>query len=127
MRTIEMCVIAIMLVALSLAVCGCQEAQTLQERWGRGEPSAVFQSFFGNDNNARLNFVQMQLINKQIQDVNELAGRVRALEFENPAELAERVRKLEETAVTIYDPNEWILEAKGESPIDYDKIKWMAR
>ena len=76
---------------------GCNEAQQSPPKiYGQGELPADYQSLFGNDNIARLSFVHTQWINKQVQDVNELATRVRALEMENPAELAERVRKLEE-------------------------------
>ena len=93
----ELLIIIAILLALALVVCGgCNEAQQVpQQVWGQGELPADYQTLFGNSNIARLVYVQTQRVNKQIQDVNELASRVRFLETENPTELAERVRKLE--------------------------------
>ena len=112
MRTIEMCVIVIILTILSLVMCGCEEAQQ-QRLWGQGDPPADYQRMFGNSNIARLNFVQTNTINEmraalygvdnrgvdgKIEHTQGIIERVRALEVENPAELAKRVRKLEEVA-----------------------------
>lgn len=59
-----------------------------QQVWGQGAPSSEWQGFFGNDNMAKLNFVQTQTLNKQGQIM---------------AELVERVRRLE--VITAVDPN----------------------
>ena len=70
---------------------GCQESQ----RWGQGNPPAEYQALFGNDNTARLNFKQQQTLDTYRLAIVELADRLKVLEQENPAELAERVSKLE--------------------------------
>lgn len=77
----------ILIMAAIALLSGCQEERK-QGKWGEGDPPAKFQNIFGNENNARLNFIQSQAI-------SELATRVRTLEAENPAELAKRVQKLE--------------------------------
>lgn len=87
MKRIELYVVMIILLAFSLVATGCQEPQQ-SKVWGEGELSANWQSFFGNGNLARLNFVQTQALNKQGQAM---------------AELVERVRKLEDRP--FYDPN----------------------
>ncbi len=82
MRTV---ILVAILIVLALVVCGCNEAQQ-KAVWGQGELPTGWQSFFGSDNTARLNFVQTNTINKQGQSITELAERVRLLESENPAE-----------------------------------------
>ena len=79
---------------------GCHESQ---QTWGRGDPPAGWRGYFGNDNNARLNFVQTQTIDRQARAIAELAERVRRLEMENPAELARRVLELEERCQRKHD------------------------
>ncbi|KKL66275.1 hypothetical protein LCGC14_2146590 [marine sediment metagenome] len=51
--------------------------------WGQGNPPDNWQSFFGNENIARLNFVQTQMLNKQEKDMVLLIERVRVLEDAN--------------------------------------------
>lgn len=80
----RMAILISMVVAALMA--GCNEAQQTKV-WGQGNPPATWQGFFGNDNSARLDYVQTQSINRQGQVL---------------AELVERVRKLEEPI----DPNE---------------------
>lgn len=48
--------------------------------WGQGKLSDEWQGFFGNDNTARLDFVQTQTINRQGQRIAELALRISKLE-----------------------------------------------
>ena len=48
--------------------------------WGQGNPPDNWQFFFGNENIARLNFVQTQMLNKQEKDMVLLIERVRVLE-----------------------------------------------
>ena len=48
--------------------------------WGKGDPPANWQKYFGNDNMARLNYIQTQTANKQGQTIAELVERVRKLE-----------------------------------------------
>lgn len=83
--------IAVVLIMLVLAM-GCQEEQKV---WGQGELGTKWTEFFGESNGSRLNFIQSQMIEGNKKGLGELLKRVQALEIENPAELAERVRKLE--------------------------------
>ena len=103
-------IIAILLaLALLVGVCGgCNEAQQApQQVWGQGSPPAVWQSWFGNGNLARLNFVQTQRI-------DQYQGLIYGLDTKNPdgkaihkrgliervtslESLIERVKKLEDT------------------------------
>ncbi len=79
-------------------VAGCQEEQ--KKVWGKGELDANWREMFGKGNGARLDFVQTQRINthsQALQALPELLKRIQALEAENPAELARRVRELEDT------------------------------
>ena len=71
-------IVVIILFALAYSVCGCNEKQ--RPKWGNGEVTEDFQTFFGNDNMARLNSVQTAKINAQGQLITELAERVRKLE-----------------------------------------------
>lgn len=48
--------------------------------WGQGDLPADWQEFFGKDNISRVNFVQMQVLNKQGQAMVELIKRVEKLE-----------------------------------------------
>lgn len=84
--------ITVVLIMFVLAV-GCQEEQKV---WGQGELQADWTEFFGTGNGSRLDFVQTQRINAHNATLQELIKRVQILEAENPAELAERVRKLED-------------------------------
>jgi len=73
-----------MILIVMFLVCGCQEQiQTVGEQpkvWGKGDPPADWQGYFGNDNMARLNYMQNQTIYRIGQAAAELAGRVRKLE-----------------------------------------------
>lgn len=53
--------ITVVILAL-VFMAGCQEEQG---KWGKGDPPDGWQVSFGNDNIARLNFLQSQLIDSQ--------------------------------------------------------------
>lgn len=101
------------MLAVVALVWGCNETQQRQV-WGQGDPPAAWQDMFGNENIARLNFVQSNVINRNQGVIfgidtegvdgkpvhkRGLIERVTKLEG-----LEERVRKLEEASVV--DPNE---------------------
>ncbi len=103
----ERILVMALLIAIAFMVCGCQEEQKV---WGRGNPPAEWQEYFGNDNTARLDFIQTEAVKRQevmlyggqINDpngkpikINGIVSRLIYLESENPAELARRVGKLE--------------------------------
>ncbi len=52
--------------------------------FGKGDLPAEFTDFFGIDNNARLNFVQTQAINKHGEIIREIAKRLLILEGADP-------------------------------------------
>lgn len=58
-------------------------AEPNQPIWGQGETPAEWQSWFGNDNMARLNYAQTDRINAQGQALAEVVERVRKLEEAN--------------------------------------------
>jgi outer membrane murein-binding lipoprotein Lpp len=74
--------IVYILVLLVVLIAGCQVAQRAPQTkvWGQGDLPADWQGFFGEDNVARLDYVQTQTINKMGQAIAELAVRVRKLE-----------------------------------------------
>ncbi len=105
MKTIEMCLVVIILVALAFVTCGCEEVQQTKQ-YGRGDPPAGWQDMFGNDNLARLNFAQSQAVDRQAtiiyginaKDPNGQIVRKRGLieRVTTLESLEERVRKLED-------------------------------
>lgn len=84
----------IFLISMAVAVLltGCKQKRV----WGQGDPPDNWQEFFGNNNVARLDYMQTQAINRQGQAL---------------AELVERVRKLEEPV----DVNDLDVEVQGAS------------
>ena len=54
--------------------------------WGKGDLPDAFQKNFGNDNGARLDFVQNQVLDKHAKVIAEIAKRVLALEAVDPNE-----------------------------------------
>ena len=68
------------LVVLMIILSGCQVEVIPDKVWGQGDLPEDWQEFFGNENMARLNFVQTQSINNQGKAIAELAERVRKLE-----------------------------------------------
>ena len=53
----------LLILIVILFVAGCNEAEK-QQVWGQGELPADYVSFFGDDNTARLNKAQNDLLNK---------------------------------------------------------------
>ena len=88
-------IVILIAVLVLMLLAGCEE-QNRSKVWGNGDLPADYVQTFGNDNTARLNFVQNQVINNHEKAITELLERVQTLEAENPAELACRVRKIEE-------------------------------
>ena len=81
-----------------LIFSGCQEEQRERSVWGQGELPAEFAGYFGDDNTARLNFVQIERFNALNQNLVAFAK-------ENAAQhnfLHERIKKLE-----AIDPNDY--------------------
>ncbi len=77
--------IAIVIVCLCMAlVSGCVEERQVPKVWGKGDLPAEFLEHFGTDNNARLNFVQTQAINKHGEIIREIAKRLLLLEGADP-------------------------------------------
>ena len=74
--------LAIILV-FALFVGGCKESQQ-SPVWGKGELPADHQGFFGNDNTARLDYVQNRVLDKHAAILKEVARRVLALEAVDP-------------------------------------------
>ncbi len=86
MKKTEIIILCIALLALSF-IFGCQEQQ--KKVWGKGNPPAEWQEHFGNDNKARLDYIQTNRINSQGQAMAELTERVRKLEDGKKAENTE--------------------------------------
>ena len=78
-------IILIVVTALVL-IAGCEESAKTPI-WGTGETNTEWQDYFGNDNIARLDFVQTRAINEQGQAIAVLAERVRKLEVVDPNEV----------------------------------------
>jgi hypothetical protein len=94
--------LAMVLAAITFSVVcgGCQEERKV---WGQGEPPGDYTKWFGNDNMARLNFVQTERLNILSQQIAALAEQNAAqhkILGESDIDLYGRVRKLE-----IMDPN----------------------
>ena len=125
MRTVLLTSLLMVVVIL----CGCQEEQAT---WGQGDPPADWQRMFGNDNIARLDFVQTNTINQQqgtlhgTKDPNSLgviAGMV-ALEdrIKSVGQLlaefrtlnAQQHKKLGETDIRFHKRIEGLEATKGE-------------
>ncbi len=79
MKTVLMVILLFMVAALS----GCEEVQKAPV-WGKGELPADHQGFFGNDNTARLDYVQNMVLDKHAAILKILAIRVLALEAVDP-------------------------------------------
>lgn len=56
--------------------------------WGQGELPATYTDFFGNDNPARLNWMQNQVLDQHGKIIAEIAKRVLILEAVDPNEVA---------------------------------------
>lgn len=67
-------VLFIVLMVIAVMVSGCTESE--RPVYGKGDPPAEYQKYFGNDNGARLDFMQNKAINK-------LSNRIAVLEKAN--------------------------------------------
>ena len=129
MKWTEIWLVMAVLAMVALLFAGCQEAQQTPRDWGQGDLPVAWQSMFGNDNLAHLNYKQSLVLDQRgaiiygidIKDPNGAQVRKRGLieritALESLAELqvtaleglAERLKKLEEV-VWIPDPNNWII------------------
>ncbi len=70
-RDIAIATAAILIVCLFMALTGCKESQQ-RPTWGNGNPPATWQQTFGNDNGARMDFVQMRMLSEQAARINRL-------------------------------------------------------
>ncbi len=87
--------IAIIVVCVIMAfMSGCDEAQQ-KPVWGNGELPADHQEFFGNDNTARLDYVQNRVLDKHAAILKIIAIRVLALEAVDPNAVTDRLDALE--------------------------------
>ena len=114
MKKIEIGIITLVFIVLAGIIClltGCQEQQKV---WRQGDPPADYQEFFGNSNTARLNYVQAQILNRHAAelygvDINDpnneqtfhKGGVIKLL-----ITLEERIKKIENTYIQRYDPND---------------------
>jgi hypothetical protein len=113
--------LALMTIGLAL-IPGCFEETQQKKVWGKGEPPAAWQGWFGNDNTARLDFVQSQTIDRiqavmyglNITDPNGQTVHKRGLieRITTLESLSEQVRKLEDTNIILRKQIEE-LETKG--------------
>ena len=89
-------VIAVIVVCLLMAfTSGCKESQQSVKVWGKGELPADHQEFFGNDNTARLDYVQNRMLDKHTAIIKEIARRVLILEAVDPNAMVPRIEALE--------------------------------
>ncbi len=91
MKTVLM-VILLFMVAM---IGGCVEEQKAHPVWGKGELPDNHQQFFGNDNTARLDYVQNRVLDKHAAILKIIAIRVLALEAVDPNAVTDRLDALE--------------------------------
>ena len=109
-KVTELSIVIIVLLLLTFVMCGCNEAQ---KQWGNGDPPAEWQDWFGNENTARLDFVQTQALDRQqsviygtdqkqpdgtVKHVMGLLERIAAFEKLN----SEQHRKMGETDISLH-------------------------
>lgn len=87
----------IILCVAMLALCGCQE------QWGKGDPGPLWQGYFGNSNNSRLDFKQTNILNGHAGIINEQTNKINR-QSQTILDLIGRVHDLE--ARPVFDPNE---------------------
>ena len=92
---------AFMAIVILLAGAGCQDEQKTPETkiWGNGEPPGQWKEYFGNDNTARLNFLQAQIIDRHSKQIAELIksnSKQHEIMGKSDIDLYKRVRKLED-------------------------------
>lgn len=126
------------LLLLVVSLTGCNEPE--KKVWGKGELPPDFTSFFGTDNNARLNKAQNDMLNKHealilgvdnvkdgkkvhtngiIDLMRNLQGRVAALEAVDPNALEPRIKALEEARAFQDSIDEAVIKAmESEDEMD---------
>ncbi len=105
MRTVLMVILLFMVVMIG----GCVEEQKAQPVWGKGELPAEHQGFFGNDNTARLDYVQNRVLDKHAAILKIIAIRVLALEAVDPNATAV------ESRVDVLETQVVVLKERGEA------------
>jgi len=99
-KTLEVLVVILMLtwvICVSL-VFVCQKVRK-PPQWGNGDPPAQWQEQFGNDNGARLDFIQSRLIENQGKALTKVVAEIESLKKLN----AEQHKKLGETDVKFHE------------------------
>ena len=91
------------ILACLILLTGCQEGQKQEKVWGQGQPPTTWTDYFGNGNNARLDFMQNRAIEGTqavIYGANtkDVQGNVIHKQgiFERIDEMNDRLDKLEE-------------------------------
>lgn len=80
-------VLMIVLLFVVVMAGGCVEEQKTQPVWGKGELPVKHQEWFGNDNTARLDYVQNRILDRHGAILRELAKRVLVLEGADPNDM----------------------------------------
>ena len=91
------CIVGIVLLALMLILSGCSQPQE-QQTWGKGDPPDEWQSYFGNGNNARLDYMQQRAIAeiaKELQGFVKLNSDQHKKLAQNDIDQHRRIKELE--------------------------------
>ena len=119
--------ITIISILICILLSGCTEAQK-QPVWGTGELPADYVSFFGEDNTARLNKAQNDLLNKHevlLRGINQTKdGKVTHINgvIDLIVNLESRVKALE-----VSDANAFIPHTHADIPLTYPDKEGMVR
>ncbi len=114
--------IIISLIAILLALITMLAGCTEEKKWGKGELPADYVSFFGDDNGARLNKAQNDMLNRHqailhgldtkdghanglVDYYNMLNNRVAALEAVDPNEIANINTRIGDLEDWTHNPN----------------------
>ena len=115
-------VLMVILLFMAVMIGGCVEEQKAQPVWGKGELPAEHQGFFGNDNTARLDYVQNRVLDKHAAILKIIAIRVLALEAVDPNAI------MVETRLDLLEAS-LIREAqgfRGAAPIE-GMLRWITK
>ena len=107
--------IAIVIVGVGMfLLTGCTEGQQVEQApvWGEGELPAEYQAIFGNDNVARLVYMQNQVQNRHAAVIRELAIRVLTMEGVDPNDVAPHTHKGDGIYPGLLDARVEVLEDK---------------
>jgi hypothetical protein len=86
-----MMVLLALVLGLALLLYGCEEAQKTETPvWGQGELTPEYTVYFGNDNGARLDWMQNQVISNIGQRVLALEGDPNSIPVQQRLEYLER-------------------------------------